>query len=256
MAWSVGAFGANTAGFLVAKLDVLLPANPFWSIYDTPAANVRVYECIDLANACLFYVYVDNTAAGFGVVQLWEGWNAGAHSGIGAFLTFIGTSVSLKMTYGVGGYGISVRDHCFTWIDFAGKRGSYIGQPRRRDPTLNIVVYCGAGGTPGAVNPLGYFGVTVTSAWASLFDELGNKVAIESNGLAGTVEFITILGEVEIKESVIYGVGTRKLLGELEGVCTYSSSIGGILNGDTCLMPGGNTWRAMFNTYLSFIEEA
>jgi hypothetical protein len=259
MAWTAGAFGANTAGLLVAELDILLPANPHWSIYDTPAANVRVYECIDVAAVCLFYIYVDNTVAAIGTVQLWEGWNAGAHVGVGAFLTVIGTSASLKMTYGAGGYGISVRDHCFIWQDYVGSRGTYIGQPRRKDTTLNIVVYCGSGGTPGA-NALGMSGTVVATAWASLFDELGNKVPVGYSGANGGNAFIvkTILGELELRETPLStNTTTRMILGELEGVCSYGGGgIAGIATGDTCLMPGGNTWRAILNTYLTFVEEA
>ncbi|MCJ7828476.1 MAG: hypothetical protein MUP81_01900 [Dehalococcoidia bacterium] len=259
MAWSVGVFPLNTAGLLVAELDVLLPANPHWSIYDTPAAGIRVYECIDVAAVCLFYVYIDNTAAAVGVVQLWEGWNAGAHVGVGVSLTFIGTSVSLKMTYGAGGYGISVRDHCFIWQDYVGAgRGWYIGQPRRKDTSLNIVVYCGSGGTPGA-NALGLPGSVVTTAWVSLFDELGNKSALAfSMYSAGSYAIVkTILGEIELRETPLTNTVTQFILGELEGVASYgAATIAGIVNGDTCLMPGGIIWGALYNSYLTFVERA
>jgi len=258
MAWTNGVFGANTAGLLVADLDILLPANPHWSIYDTPAANIRVYKCEDVAAVCLFYVYIDNTVAATGTVQLWEDWNAGAHVGVGGSLTFIGTSASLKITYGVGGYGISVRDRHFVWVDFVNGRAAYIGQPRRRDTGLNIVVYCGSGGTP-AANALGNPGITVGYAWASLFDEIGNKSAMGFSGSSGgaTVVVKTILGELELRETPLVNLVTGFIMGELEGVASYqTATTSGIAAGDTCLMPGGNTWRALFTTYLSFIEEA
>jgi len=257
MAWTAGAFGANTAGLLVAELDILLPANPNWSIYDTPAANIRVYRCIDVAAACLFYVYIDNTVAAVGTVQLWEDWNAGAHVGVGASLTFIGTSISLKMSYGAGGYGISVRDHCFIWMSFFNSRGAYIGQPRRKNTALNIVVYCGSGGTPGN-NALGMSGISPGYAWASLFDELGNISALGFSGSSGGATFVikTILGELELRETPLYNTVTNFILGELEGVASYSTAgITGVVTGDTCLMPGGNTWIAVLNGVLSFNEE-
>ena len=258
MAWTAGNFGANTAGLLVAELDVLLPANPHWSIYDTPAANIRVYECIDVAAVCLFYVYIDNTVAAVGTVQLWEGWNAGAHVGVGLSLTAIGTSISLKINYGAGGYGISVRDHCFIWMSFFNNRGAYIGQPRRKNTGLNIVVYCGSGGTP-AGNALATPGIAPGNAWASLFDELGNISAVGFSGSSGGGSFVvkTILGELELRETPLYNIVTSLLLGEMEGVASYGSAgIAGIVTGDTCLMPGGNTWIAMMQIGLSIIEEA
>ena len=257
MAWTNGVFGANTAGLLVADLDVILPANPRWSAYDTPAANIRVYKCIDVAAVCLFYVYIDNTAAGVGVVQLWEGWNAGAHVGVGASLTFIGASVSLKINYGAGGYGISVRDHCFIWQDYVSSRGAYIGQPRRKDTSLNIVVYCGSGGTP-VNNSLALPGTTTGNAWASLFDELGNKTAMGFSGSGGGAQFMvkTILGELELRETPLTNTVTGFIVGELEGVASYGSgAVAGIVTGDTCLMPGGATWSALMNNGLSFVEE-
>jgi hypothetical protein len=258
MAWIAGNFPANTAGLLVNELDILLPVNPHWSIYDTPAANIRVYECIDVAAACLFYVYIDNTVATVGTVQLWEGWNAGAHVGVGAFLTFIGTSVSLKINYGAGGYGISVRDHCFIWQDYVTSRGAYIGQPRRKNTALNIVVYCGSGGTP-ANNALALPGFVGGNAWASLFDELGNKVAVgfSMSGGGATAIVKTILGELELRETPLTNTVTGFIIGELEGVASYGSGTGaGIATGDTCLMPGGIMWSALMNNGLSFVEQA
>lgn len=258
MAWTNGVFPANTAGLLVADLDVILVANPLWTVFDTPAANVRVYCCSDVPNVCLFYVYIDNTAAGVGVVQLWEGWNAGAHVGVGASLTFIGTSVTLKINYGAGGYGISVRDHCFIWVDWVSGRGAYIGQPRRKNTALNIVVYCGSGGTP-LNNGLGMCGSAPGYAWASLFDELGNKSAMGFSGSAGGATFVvkTIQGELELRETPLYNTVTGLIMGELEGVCSYASGgIAGIVTADTCLMPGGGTWIALMQGALSFIEEA
>jgi len=258
MAWTAGNFPANTAGLLVNELDVLLPVNPNWSIYDTPAANIRVYECEDIAAVCLFYVYIDNTVASVGTVQLWEGWNAGAHVGVGASLTFVGTSVSLKINYGAGGYGISVRDHCFIWVSFVQNRCAYIGQPRRKNTAINIVVYCGSGGTPSS-NALGIPGTIVATAWGSLFDELGNIAVMGFSGSQGGANFVvkTIFGEIELRETPLTNVSTNFLIGELEGVASYgTANIAGIAMGDTCLMPGGVLWIAVMNIALSFIEEA
>ena len=259
MAWSTGVFAANTAGLLVAQLAAILPANPNWSVYDAAVgANCQAFECLDAAATCLFYVKVDNNFAGYAIIELWEGWDAIGHAGVGAALKLFGTAASMKMEYGVGGYGISVRDHCFIWQDYAGSRGTYIGQPRRKDTTLNIVVYCGLGGTPGA-NALGMSGTVVATAWASLFDELGNKVPVGYSGANGGNAFIvkTILGELELRETPLKNDTTKFLVGELEGVASYGSGAeAGIVTGDTCLMPGGNVWSAIMNTNLTFVEEA
>ena len=260
MAWSTGVFAANTAGLLVAELAAILPANPNWSVYDAAVgANCQAFECLDAAATCLFYVKVDNNFAGYAIIELWEGWDAVGHAGIGAALKLFGTAASMKMEYGVGGYGISVRDHCFIWQNYSGSDGVYIGQPRRKDLTKNIVVFCGGGDTP-INNTLGLPGMTAAIVWASLFDELGNKRAMTFSGSpGGGASFVvkTILGELELRETPLKNDTTKFLVGELEGVASYGSGTeAGIVTGDTCLMPGGNVWSAIMNTNLTFVEEA
>ncbi|MBE3109700.1 MAG: hypothetical protein IMZ46_04155 [Acidobacteria bacterium] len=161
------------------------------------------------------------------------------------------------MTYGAGGYGISVRDHCFIWQDYVNNRGNFIGQPRRKDTALNIVIFVGPGDTPG-VNPLGVPGAVVANAWGSLFDELGNKVALgfSMSGGGATSIVKTISGELELKETPLVNLTTKLILGELEGVASYgAATTAGIITGDTCII-GGVTWKAIYVTNLSFVEQA
>jgi hypothetical protein len=258
MAWSSGSFADNAAGRLITLLDAVLPANGHWSIYDAAAAaNAKVYKCVDAGENCLFYVLVDNNYAGYAIIQLWEDWNAGAHTGVGASLTVVGTSTSLKITIGAGGYGISVRDHHFIFQDYVGSRGAYVGQPRRKDVSKNIVVFCGSGGTP-AANPLGQAGIAAGVAWGTLFDELGNKVAVGFSGSTGGSTFIvkTITGELELRETSLTNLTTGFIMGEMEGVASYATGgAAGIVTGDTCVIDG-IIWGAIYSTNLSFVEQA
>lgn len=260
MAWSSGSFGDINQQSLLDVLDVALLANGHWTLHDEliAGANVNVYKCLDAAANCLFYVRVDNwTIGGVGIIQLWEGWDAGAHAGIGASLTAVGTSATLKMTHGIGGYGISVRDHCFIWQDYVNNRGVYIGQPRRKDTSKNIVVFIGSGDTPGA-NPLGVPGAVVATAWGSLFDELGNKVALGfvMSGGGATAIVKTITGVLELRETPLVNLTTKLIMGELEGVASYgAATTAGIVTGDTCVI-GGVTWKAIYATNLSWVEQA
>lgn len=256
MAWSSGSFADNAAGRLITLLDTVLVANEHWSIYDAAAGtNAKVYECTDAGENCLYYVYVDNNNAGYGIIQLWEGWNAGTHAGTGVSLTAVGTSSSLKLTYGAGGYGVSVRNHCFIFQDYVGSRGTYIGQPRRKDVSKNIVLYCGSGGTPG-FNALGSQGTTAALAWGTLFDELGNKVNVGFSGSSGTFHVKTIAGEVELRETSLTNLTTNQVMGEMEGVASYNvATNAGITTGDTCIIDGV-TWSAIYQQYLTFVEQA
>lgn len=259
MAWTSGSFASNAAGRIITLFDTVLVANAHWTIYDAAAgANAKVYECADAGENCLFYVYVGNNAAGYAIIELWEGWDAGAHAGTGASLKAVGASITLKITYGAGGYGISVRDHCFIWQNYAGDNGAYVGQPRRKDTSKNIVLYCGPGNAPGG-NALGLPGSNEANAWGTLFDEVGNKVYV-GNGAGdcgGPTRVKTIAGEIELRETPLTNLTTLLIMGEMEGVASYPNTNAGIVTGDTAVIDGV-TWRAnaVYSTNLTFVEQA
>ncbi len=221
--------------------------------------NCKVYKCLDAAENCLFYVKVDDEHLAFSVFELWEGWDAGTHAGTGVSLKSVGTSGDLRIYHSIGGWGLSLRDHCFIWQDFAGTRGGgYVGQPRRKDVSKNIVVFCGSGNTPTAANALGSPGGTTTYAWGSLFDELGNKVELGfSMSGGGSVACVkTITGEIDLRETPLTNTVTNLIMGELEGVASYGGAASaGIVTGDTCVIDGV-TWTAIFQTTLTFVEQA
>jgi hypothetical protein len=222
-----------------------------------PYANTTVYRCYDATENCDFYVRVDDNHYGLSVIELWEGWDAVTHVGIGASLKSVGTSLFLQMTYGAGGYGISVRDHCFVWKDYVGNNGAFVGQPERYDTSKNIVVYCGPGMTPG-INALGIPGAVVANAWGTLFDEVGNKVSVGFSGSGGgaTNGVKTIGGEVVLAENELTNITTSMVLGRMSGVASYGAAASaGIITGDTVVIDGV-TWEACFSTNLSFIKQA
>jgi hypothetical protein len=218
-------------------------------------SNCKVYRCYDATENCDFYMWVDDAHPGFSVIQLWEGWNAGTHVGVGASLAAAGTSAHLKINYAPGGWGISVRDHCFTWQDYVGDGGAFVGQPDRYDTSKNIVVFCGPGHTA-TTNSLGAPATSSEAAWSTLFDENGNKVNLSFIGMSGATSRVkTIGGEVILRENQLVNQTSFLVLGKMPGVASYGGSASGIITGDTVVI-GGVTWRACYSTYLSFVELA
>jgi hypothetical protein len=244
------------------------PASAFDGALDDVSGYVNyttsshVYRCYDAAENCDFYVKVYDTYVGLGYasVQLWEGWNAGSHVGVGASLTAPGTATSLRMSVPLVGqsWGISVRDHCFIFQDYSNKVGTYVGQPIRYDTSKNIVIYCGWGNDQTAGNPLGMYGSVPATAWAALFDDTGataNIGMVAGNG-GSNAGVKTIGGDVILRNTLIYSGTTSLIMGKLEGIASYGTgAIAGIVNAETVVI-NGVTWKACYNTNLSFFEMA
>src|SRR5574343_639447 len=84
MAWDTGSFANTNAGNLITVLDAQLPANAHWEIFDAAAGtNCKVYHQENAGENSEFYVKVDDNYTGYAIIELWEGWDAGAHAGIG-----------------------------------------------------------------------------------------------------------------------------------------------------------------------------
>lgn len=246
--WYTGTFTSTAAGKLLTELDTQLVKNANWSVFDTPAANKRVYRCVDVANNCLFYLLVDNTNAAYGICELWQGWDNGApHAGTGASQKTNSTAVNTaRMYYGAGGYGISVRDRCFYFVDFTGGQHCYFGQPRRRDVTKNIVLMVTTTNSNTTWNGMGWGLDSANNAiWAFLFDEAGSQKWASS--LVAAIPWYTqnIAGQHEFIECQVRNMNTNLIVGDLEGcVAMYYNSTtlhsSGLIPGQIIAMAGVN----------------
>lgn len=264
MSWYTGSFPNTNAGQLVSMLDVQLVKNAHWTIYDTPAANKRVYCCSDSPNNCLFYLYIDDTNAGYGIAELWEGWSIGGHVGSGVSQKTNAAAQTAMIYFGAGNYGISVRDRCLYLVDFTTWQHYYFGQPRRRDVSKNIVMMCACTSGNVSFNPLGVLGDNTNSAvWSFLFDE--NRCQTHGAPLILSTYYVrNINNVVEFYECQVRNTFTNLVVGDLEGCFgNYSATAphpDGLLQGDTISI-GGVTWivvnpAAGLRGQQSFAQEA
>lgn len=245
MAWYEGTMTTDGAGKLIAVLDAKLPINPRWSIFDAAAGvNCKVYRNYDAGGNVDYYLKVDDNYAGYAIVELWEGWNAGTHEGVGSSYTIRGSN-TLRIFKAAGGWGLSVRDHRFIFCEFSSYSAFYIGQLKRFDLTKNMpcIICQDAGGT--SYNPLGKWDWTtaVWTVWRSLFDELGNVGReIRPNFIYTSTlpvfHIKTIAGTFLITEHPVYNAITGNLMGVLEGACWMLVNSDGLSSGDIVSVAG------------------
>jgi len=264
MAWyDVGPAMIDGAGALKALLDAYLPLNPYWSIKDAAAgANIGVYRNHDAARNSDFVLYVDDTAASYSYVQLWEDWDAVAHAGVGASVTTTLYSARL-LTFLKGtsrekiGWSIRVSDHHFllhghgtntTSVGNPSTQTYYVGQLRRFDESKNMpicicksntnTIWHSAGQTvdPICMRNWDVAGSTEYRAaiLVALFDETGaasilhppasREPNVNHSGSYNVQVIRTISGEILIEEAVIYSHNTKRLMGILDGVVQLPGS--------------------------------
>jgi len=259
MSWHTGNI-SNVAGGMITVLDAVLPLNSSWSIYDGAAGtNAKVYKCEDAAENCLFYVYLGDNQADYSIIQLWQGWNATTHVGVGQSLTTINT-YAMWFTKHAGGYAIALGSHRFIYIDLAQYMAFYIGQPKRYDTTKNIVIAVVNTTSTLHNNPLGFYNSGNTAGWSSLFDEGGNVNLLDPFGRLSSYLFIkTIAGTYFVYETPVYNNTTKLELGLLEGVMYLYNADNGLVNNDTITI-SGQSWIAIggneSNKYWSLVKEA
>ena len=99
---------------------------------------------------------------------------------------------------------------------------------------------------------------TAAVAWAALFDDTGATTTIgmvSSNG-GSNAGVKTIGGDVILRNTLVYSSTTGLIMGKLEGIAGYGTgAVAGIANAETVVI-NGVTWRACYNTNLSFFEMA
>lgn len=248
MAFSTGTFANTDAGSLITLLDTALPANAKWSIYDAAAAaNCKVYRCYDADGNCDFYFRVDDNYVGYAIIQLWEGWDADAHAGVGASVTAPGTSTTMRIFRNAGGYGISVHDHFFKFYNSV-FCAYYIGQPRRYTAAKNIVIVICEGAGTTDYNPLAYqlqASSTTAAVGEALFDENGSQKHLQFVGDADATQIRkTEAGTFDVEEVRIFNYTTNLLIGVVDGVTHHYNAANGFSNGETVTIDGVD-WIAL-----------
>ena len=240
MAWYEGTM-TKVNGALLAILDVKLPLNAKWTIYDSAAGtNCKVYRNYDAAANVDYYVKVNDNYTDYAEIELWQGWNAVTHVGVGQSLTLINGN-TMKIYKEAGGCGLAVSDHRFVWVDFVCYNGTYIGQLSRYDTAKNMPIFLGALNPPGQ-NPLGFYGDGWTVGWWCLFDEGGASREIFPYSKDAYSTPKTIAGNYIVFEHPVYNSVTYLLMGALTGVAHYSAFAGPTPTNNDIVTLNGVDW--------------
>lgn len=226
--WYEGVFAAQGAGTGLTDIwDAHVVENDMWSVYDAAAGtNAKVYRCYDpdTSQNCDFYVLVDDNHDGYWLIQLWEGWDAAGHAGIGDHIEVSSSTYVFIQRRTTGApWAMSVLDHRILFIEKTNWTGQYIGQPRRYDPSYNTPLII-SGAPSGGVFYFPPAKISNNSEGASrfLFDEAGNQALVQGDGGQTTSSYRQIFG-IDGRfhfpnEKVISGLTTGLALGTLEGV--------------------------------------
>lgn len=260
MAWYEGTFVNANAGNLIALFDAYLPLNSHWTIYDDAAGtNAKVYRNYDADETSNYYVLVNDNQADYGIIQIWEGWDAVGHAGVGNSIQAINT-YAMRINRPAGGWFLSVREHRIIFIN-TNAVGTYIGQLEREDITKNMPVYIGELTGTLKLNAMGYFNTGTAAGWAALFDEGGTVGRImEALAFASANIYIrTHLGQYRLMNWPIYNSVTFNLLGNLLGATYQFSSANGLNRWQTISLDGTD-WLAIngdaATKYWNLIEKA
>lgn len=257
MSWHNGAWAATTAGLGISTIwDGLVVANPHWSVHDAAAGtNEKVYKCEDVAENILFYVRVKDNQAGYWEVELWEGWDAVGHAGIGVGIAVSSSTYSFRARRPVGPWYLSVLDHRVIYIDGTNWQGQYIGAPRRYDRSKNIALVTSPSTGTTYYNCLTTWGNSATYASRFLFDEHHGASLLQGDGGSANSSYRMIMGVDGILrlsgEVPVSGQNSGLAVGTLEGVADLGA--GGSLNfaparGETVNIDGVD-WLIFSGTY-------
>lgn len=258
MSWHSGAFASAAAGTGLSTIwDAFVDGAGKWSVYDAAAGtNAKVYRCHDADENIDFYVYVKDNNSGYWEIELWEGWDAGGHAGIGiGIAASSGANVFRGRRPNGGGFYLSVLDHRIIYIDATNWQAQYIGCPRRYDRSKNIVlITSGSSGTT-YYNCLTYLGDSTTTASRFLFDENKMSPLIQGDGGVANSSYrmiMDVVGDLHFAgEAPVAGKSTLLAVGTLEGVADLG--VGSSLNfsptaGETVSIDGVD-WLIFSGTY-------
>lgn len=253
MSWHTGSFAGTAAGSLITVLDAILTLNSHWTVYDAAAGtNAKVYECRDDDENVLFYLKVDDNYTGYAILEMWEGWDAGAHTGVGVGILVTTSTYTFRLYRATGGWMISLLDHRFVYIN-SSYSANYIGCPRRYDASLNTPCLITETTGSSKYNPLGQIytgGTNVVCRW--LFDEAGNQTMVQGGGGAQYMAADLMKGsdgKFRFPEGVIANATSLIALGTLEGVWNGPGSTAvGLVSGDIVTIDGED-WIACGGSY-------
>jgi hypothetical protein len=238
--WFTGTYASTAAGSLLAVLDTVLPQVSTWSIYDGSAGtNCKVYRCQDAAENCLFYVRVDDNYAGYALIQLWEGWDAVNHLGVGTYIQYYTSTYDMRIFRPAGGWHISVLPHRFIHVNNIGA-GCYCGQPVRYDTSKNIVLFIGEGSAGPEINPLANMNQNTNGGGRFLFDDGGGQARCswENNSAFNNKYIKGIDGAYRVIEKHICNYTTGLVVGALDGVMSMGQHSNGLVRWDVVAVDG------------------
>lgn len=241
---------ASGEGGLITMLDTQLVKNDKWSIYDDAAGtNCHVYENNSPDENSLFYLKVDDNHAGYAIIELWEGWDAVNHVGVGRSLTkSSGGTNLLYIRKAAQTYKLMLDNLRFKLIQVGGVFSCYVGQPKRFDESKNQpIVVCLATAAYGN-NALGrknydYATSNDCASWRALFDNNGNNSTVlplgagEWNESYHNIRFESICiatndGKFMVFETPIAFWTDARTFGQLDGVMCIGRSPCPLANGD------------------------
>jgi len=248
---------ASAAGSRISAIwDAVIINNAKWSCFDPSAgANAKVYRCYDAAKSVDFYVYVDDNQADYSIIQLWEGWDAVGHAGIGSNVS--DTEGYLLRLYAVYGTYVIVNDHRIIIATGFNNLQSYIGQLKRIDETKNMPVCIIMEESTSYYNPLGFMDSPYQCAWRALFNHVGavNKI-IHAVGKQSTFLYArTIAGTYVFQETDIYDDDSKLVLGQLDGACFLYSGDKSFNNGEIISCEDGD-WMVQGGSYSTMYSAA
>ena len=262
--WHSIVLSSTDKGYGLSKVwDEVVVANAHWSEYDGSAGtNCKVYRCHDADNNCDFYVMVNDDFTGLWNIELWEGWNAGDHSGTGKNIKVSSSTYGFNGLRPICGMYVSVRDHSVVFIETLNWTSQYIGQPRRYDPTKNTPLICSYSSGTTYVCPMAYIGNAALSACRWLFDEAGNQALVQGDGGAVHSDYRLVvdhLGIFHLTEKVVAGKSTNRAIGTLEDI----AELGGSNNADRAKPPSGmrltinnEDWLVITGSYSTYYGAA
>jgi hypothetical protein len=242
----------KTEGKLIAIFDAVLPNNEFWSIFDASAGtNCKVYRQYNPEENSEFYVKVDDNYADYAQIELWEDWDEVSHAGVGVSMTYINNaSYYMRINKNNGGWGMSLLDNRFVYVDRAEFIGTYIGQLRRFDLTKNMPVYIGELTGIQSINPLGYFSSASNAGWSALFDEARSTRVISPYAYGSNYMFPrTITGQFIAFECCVFNNTTLLIMGQLEGVTNHGQGPTGQINNGEVITLSGVDWLVIGGIY-------